>query len=102
VAVTDYVKLVADQVARWMPAPFVSLGTDGFGLSDTRPALRRHFETDAAHIVVAMLSALFQQGKVAAATVLDATGRYGIDPDGFGPLAARPQDSSNLAIGRIN
>jgi pyruvate dehydrogenase E1 component len=88
VAVTDYVKLVPDQVARWMPEPFVSLGTDGFGLSDTRPALRRHFETDAAHVVVAMLWGLFQQGKVEAATVLDATRRYGIDPDVAGPLSA--------------
>jgi pyruvate dehydrogenase E1 component len=58
VAVTDYMKLVPDQIARWVPAPFVPLGTDGFGRSDTREALRRYFEVDAAHIVVATLSAL--------------------------------------------
>ena len=62
VAVTDFVKLVPDQVARWMPQPFIPLGTDGFGLSDTRPALRRHFETDAAHIVVAVLWGLALAG----------------------------------------
>jgi pyruvate dehydrogenase E1 component len=79
VAVTDHVTLVADQVARWMPRPFLSLGTDGFGLSDTRPALRRHFETDAVHIVVAVLSGLTQQGDINEATVAAAVSRYGID-----------------------
>src|SRR6476646_363526 len=81
VAVTDFVKLVADQAARWMPQPFIHLGTDGFGMSDTRPALRRHFETDAAHILVAMLWGLFLQGEVKADTVSDAARQYGIDVD---------------------
>jgi len=81
VAVTDFVKLVPDQVARWMPQPFIPLGTDGFGLSDTRPALRRHFETDAAHIVVAVLWGLFLQGQVQADVVSEAALRYEIDPD---------------------
>lgn len=81
VAVTDYVKLVPDQVARWMPQPFIPLGTDGFGLSDTRPALRRHFETDAAHIVVATLWGLLQQGEINAETVTVAVRHYGIEPD---------------------
>ena len=88
VAVTDYVKLVADQVARWMPRPFLSLGTDGFGLSDTRPALRRHFETDAAHIVVAVLSGLHLQEDLSAAAVADAVNRYGIEPDAIDPWMA--------------
>ena len=51
VAVTDFVKAVPDQIARWVPQPFVPLGTDGFGLSDARAPLRRHFEVDAAHVV---------------------------------------------------
>ena len=55
VAVTDYMKLVPDQISRFVPQPFVPLGTDGYGLSDTREALRRHYEVDAAHIVVATL-----------------------------------------------
>ena len=81
VAVTDFVKLVPDQVARWMPQPFIPLGTDGFGLSDTRQALRRHFETDAAHIALAVLWGLFLQGQVQADVVSDAALRYEIDPD---------------------
>src|SRR5260370_28190341 len=58
VAVTDFLKAVPDQIARWAPSPFVALGTDGYGISDTRAALRRHFEVDAAHIAVALLEAL--------------------------------------------
>ncbi len=81
VAVTDFVKLVADQTARWMPQPFIPLGTDGFGMSDTRPALRRHFETDAAHIAVAVLWGLFSQDQVKADVVNDAARSYEIDPD---------------------
>jgi pyruvate dehydrogenase E1 component len=88
IAVTDHVKLVADQVAHWRPRPFISLGTDGFGLSDTRPALRRHFETDAAHIVVAVLSGLAVQGEVHPDAVVDAIGRYGLDPEAVDPWAA--------------
>ena len=55
VAVTDFMRSVPDQVARWMPRRFTSLGTDGFGRSDTRDVLRRFFEIDAAHVVVAVL-----------------------------------------------
>ena len=66
VAVTDYMRAVPDQVARWVPRPFVSLGTDGFGRSDTRAALRRFFEVDAAHLVVAVLSALADAGEAKA------------------------------------
>jgi pyruvate dehydrogenase E1 component len=88
VAVTDHVKLVADQVARWMPRPFISLGTDGFGLSDTRPALRRHFETDAVHIAIAVLSGLALQGDMDAAEVADAVIRYGIASEAPDPWRA--------------
>ncbi len=58
IAVTDFMKVVPDQISRFVPQPFVPLGTDGYGFSDTRPALRRHFEVDAPHIVVATLDAL--------------------------------------------
>ena len=81
VAVTDYMKAVPDQVARWVPTPYITLGTDGFGRSDTRQALRRYFETDAAHIVVAALDGLRQAGEGKAEEVADAIRRYGIDPD---------------------
>ena len=80
VAVCDYVKLVADQIGRFVPQPFVPLGTDGFGFSDVRTALRRHFEVDAAHIVVAVLDALAQQGEVKGETVDEAIRRYELEP----------------------
>ena len=80
-AVTDYMKAVPDQVARWVPAPFITLGTDGFGRSDAREALRRYFETDAAHVVVAALDGLRQAGEGKAEEVEDAIRRYGIDPE---------------------
>jgi pyruvate dehydrogenase E1 component len=81
VAVTDSMRSVPDQIARWIRAPFVSLGTDGFGRSDTREALRRFFEVDAEHIVVATLSALADMGEVKPEAVADAIKKYEIDPD---------------------
>jgi pyruvate dehydrogenase E1 component len=58
VAATDYVSLVPDQIAPWVPGRYVTLGTEGFGRSDSKAALRKHFEVDAAHIVFATLTAL--------------------------------------------
>ncbi len=81
IAVSDYMKMVPDQVARWIPRRFLPLGTDGFGRSDTREALRRFFEVDTGHVVVATLAALAQDQVVAAHVVEDAIKRYGIDPD---------------------
>jgi pyruvate dehydrogenase E1 component len=80
VAVTDFMKAVPDQIARWVPKPFTSLGTDGFGRSDTREALRRYFETDGPHVVVAVLAALAEAGEVEHDLVAKAIARYDIDP----------------------
>jgi len=88
VAVTDYMKMVPDQIARWAPGPFIPLGTDGYGFSDVRAALRRHFETDAAHIVVAALSGLAQQGEIKSEVVAEAIRRYDIDTEGTDPREA--------------
>jgi pyruvate dehydrogenase E1 component len=88
VAVSDFVKAVPDQVARWVPAPLTTLGTDGFGRSDTREALRHHFEVDTGHVVVAVLSALLADGEIKAEQVQDALQRHGIDADGVEPLRA--------------
>jgi pyruvate dehydrogenase E1 component len=88
VAVTDFLKAVPDQIARFVPRPFVSLGTDGYGFSDTRESLRRHFEVDAAHIVVAVLDALAMQGDVKGEAVADAIRRYDIDPETIDPRLA--------------
>ncbi len=85
VAVTDYMKQVPDMIGRWVPRSFTALGTDGYGRSDTRAALRHHFETDAGHIVVAVLSALADQGDGKAEEVADAIARYGIDADAPDP-----------------
>ena len=81
VAVTDFLKAVPDQIGRFVRTPFTPLGTDGFGRSDTREALRRHFETDAEHIVVAVLAALAQQGNAKPDEVTRAIEEYGIDPE---------------------
>ncbi len=81
VAVTDYMKAIPDQVARWVPGYFIPLGTDGFGRSDGRAALRRFFEIDEGHVVVAVLSGLVEQGTLDPQTVLDAIAHYGIDPN---------------------
>jgi pyruvate dehydrogenase E1 component len=67
--------------------PFTTLGTDGFGRSDARPALRRFFEVDAVHVVVAVLAALARLGEVTPSDVAAAIARYGIDPDGAEPFA---------------
>jgi pyruvate dehydrogenase E1 component len=89
VAVTDFMKAVPDQIARWVPdgRRFAPLGTDGFGRSDTREALRRHFETDAAHVVVATLAALAADGTIEPKVVEDAIERHGVDPEAIDPRA---------------
>jgi pyruvate dehydrogenase E1 component len=81
IAVSDFMKSVPDQVSRWVPAPFIPLGTDGFGRSDDRPTLRRFFEVDAEHIVVATLAALAEFGDLKPEAVTDAIRRYDIDPE---------------------
>jgi pyruvate dehydrogenase E1 component len=88
VAVTDYMKAVPDQIARWVPGHFVALGTDGYGRSDTREALRRHFEVDAPHVVVAVLQSLNEIGEGKSDEVEDAIARYGIEPEKPDPRIA--------------
>jgi pyruvate dehydrogenase E1 component len=85
IGVSDWVRAVPEAIARFVPQPYVVLGTDGYGFSDIRPALRRHFEVDAAHIVVAALDGLAQTGDVKAETVAEAIARYEIDPDAPSP-----------------
>ncbi len=89
-AVSDFMKAVPEQVARFIPdgRPFTILGTDGMGRSDTREALRRHFEIDTGHVVVATLTGLMHAGQVDATVVEDAIRRYGIDPDAIDPYVA--------------
>jgi pyruvate dehydrogenase E1 component len=86
VAATDYMKIVPDQIRRWVPGRFVSLGTDGYGRSDGRAALRRHFEVDSRYIAVTALKALADDGALDQKTVAQAIKAYGIDPDRADPV----------------
>ncbi|HEX2236427.1 MAG TPA: pyruvate dehydrogenase (acetyl-transferring), homodimeric type [Actinomycetota bacterium] len=87
IGASDFIKAVPDQIGRWVPSDFVPLGTDGFGRSDAREALRRFFEVDAEHVVVATLAALAKSGEVKPEEVSDAIARYDIDPDRTSPAA---------------
>jgi pyruvate dehydrogenase E1 component len=80
IAASDWVKAVPDQITRWVPGGLESLGTDGFGQSDTRQALRRHFRIDAASIVVAALARLAREGKIARGTAARAAAELGVAP----------------------
>jgi pyruvate dehydrogenase E1 component len=79
VAVTDYMRAVPNQIAKWVPTDFHALGTDGFGFADTRPAARRFYHVDAPSIVVQALQALAQRGEVKPEVVQEAFDRYRID-----------------------
>ena len=96
IAVSDFMKAIPDQISRFVPPitvegatkraatrprPFITLGTDGFGRSDTREALRRFFETDEGHVVVAVLSGLAELGAIKPEVVESAIKEYGLDPE---------------------
>ncbi|MFD6065528.1 transketolase-like TK C-terminal-containing protein, partial [Rhodococcus wratislaviensis] len=79
VAASDWMRAVADQIRQWVPGSYTTLGTDGFGFSDTRPAARRYFNVDAESIVVAVLSALAGEGTLDRSKAVEAANRYRID-----------------------
>jgi pyruvate dehydrogenase E1 component len=81
IAVSDYLKMVPDQIAPWVPGGLTTLGTDGFGRSDTRTNLRRFFEVDAELTTVATLYALYQKGLLPAQSVEAALKKLEIDPE---------------------
>ena len=88
IAATDYMKIVPDQIRQWIPGRYVVLGTDGYGRSDARAALRRHFEVDRQHIAVAALKALADDGRIDVQTVHAAMQKFGIDPATPNPATA--------------
>lgn len=88
VAASDYLKLLPDALARHLPRPMVSLGTDGFGRSEAREELRDHFEVDARFITLATLQALAQEGKVDKSVVAKALKDLEINPDKLDPHVA--------------
>lgn len=88
IAVSDHIRTVPEMIARWIPGGLFPLGTDGFGRSETRAALRRHFEIDAESIVIATLYRLSQTKAIEPAKVVDAMKKFDISPDKINPIHA--------------
>ena len=86
VAVSDYIKLVSDQIRPYVPGPYYCLGTDGFGRSDTREGLRRFFEVDRYYVVLTAVKALVQAGELEAGMVDAVLEKYGLDPEKPNPV----------------
>jgi len=86
IAATDYIRMFPEQIRNYVPGRYVTLGTDGFGRSDTRQALRRFFEVDRHHIVVAALKALADDGRIEVEMVNQAIAKYEIDADAANPI----------------
>jgi pyruvate dehydrogenase E1 component len=87
VASSDYMRSLPDSIAKWMPRPLISLGTDGFGLSESRVALRHHFEVDARFVTLAALTGLRRDGRIENDVVVRAAAELEIDPDKPNPMA---------------
>ncbi|MBX9656573.1 pyruvate dehydrogenase (acetyl-transferring), homodimeric type [bacterium] len=88
IAVSDYMRLVPDQISRWIPGGLVTLGTDGFGRSESRQMLRRHFEIDAEHTAFMTLGELHRRGEIDANTLIEARKTLAIDPTKIDPAVA--------------
>ncbi|MEV4541260.1 pyruvate dehydrogenase (acetyl-transferring), homodimeric type [Micromonospora echinaurantiaca] len=93
IAVSDWMRAVPDLIARWVPGDYTSLGTDGFGMSDTRHALRRHFHVDAESVVVATLRQLALRGVVPATVPAEAAKKYAIEDVNAAPVGETGGDS---------
>ena len=88
VAASDYSKTLPASISPWVPGPFVALGTDGFGRSDNRVALREYFEVDARHVAWAALEGLARRGRFPEKRLRDAMSSLGIDPDKQAPSSS--------------
>ena len=93
VAVSDWMRAVPEQIRQWVPGTYVTLGTDGFGFSDTRPAARRYFNTDAESVVVAVLEALARDGEIDPSVAVAAAREYRIDD-----VLAAPEQTSDPGV----
>src|SRR6185295_783396 len=89
VATSDYMRAVPEMISKWFPGRFLALGTDGFGRSDSRPALRRHFEVDSEHTAWASLVQLARAGKFPKKDLAKAQKELGIDPNKVDPSFAK-------------
>ncbi len=85
IAALDYVKAMLDTIDRWLPRPLTTLGTDGYGRSETRASLREFFEVDYRYVVVATLAALAREGKIEASVVDEAIKTHNINPEKSNP-----------------
>jgi pyruvate dehydrogenase E1 component len=94
VAVSDWMRAVPEQIRPWVPGTYVTLGADGFGFSDTRPAARRYFNTDAESVVVAVLEGLARDGNIDLAEAIKAAEKYQIDD-----VMAAPEQTSDPGAG---
>ena len=86
VAVSDYVKMVSEQIGPYVPGDFYALGTDGFGRSDTRENLRKFFEVDRYYVVLTALKALALDGKIETTKIKSAMKKYDLDPEKPSPI----------------
>ena len=86
IAISDYVKLVAEQISPYLECPFVALGTDGFGRSDTREKLRELFEINRYYIVITALNSLVKTNKIKLEILEKAIKKYNINPNKENPL----------------
>jgi pyruvate dehydrogenase E1 component len=88
IAASDYMKVLPESLAKWVPGQLVSLGTDGFGRSEARAALRDFFEVDAKHIVLATLGALVREKKIGVDVMKKAIRDLGINPEKLNPAVS--------------
>ncbi|MEI7999666.1 MAG: pyruvate dehydrogenase (acetyl-transferring), homodimeric type, partial [Candidatus Omnitrophota bacterium] len=86
IAASDYIKALPDTIRQWIPGPYTVLGTDGFGRSESREALRDFFEVDAKHIVWATLVSLLKQKKITTDLLNKAKAELQINPDKLNPM----------------
>ncbi|MEC9376246.1 MAG: pyruvate dehydrogenase (acetyl-transferring), homodimeric type [Pseudomonadota bacterium] len=86
IAASDYMRIIPDQIREWVPGKFIVLGTDGFGRSDSRQALRKHFEVNCANIVLASLKALSEEGRIDNKIVVKALDSFELDPEKPNPV----------------
>jgi pyruvate dehydrogenase E1 component len=93
VAVSDWMRAVSEQIRPWVPGTYITLGTDGFGFSDTRPAARRYFNTDAESVAVAVLEGLARDGNIDQSVAIEAARRYKIDD-----VMAAPEQTSDPGV----
>lgn len=93
IAVSDWMRAVPEQIRPWVPGTYITLGTDGFGFSDTRPAARRYYNTDAESIVVGVLEGLARDGNLDISVAVEAARKYEIDD-----VMAAPEQTSDPGV----